>query len=133
MGSCRIARVEDVERDLLQMHRGFTTRQLRGAKRLRLNGCGKGRQSDVVLELYGRERRHMTNFACPVFLVQANLVFVGTRYKQDASRALGSESIQPPGCAFPGTERLHSFPFPDSIKGRLGLRVDIFVSTLKPP
>src|SRR5258706_4575016 len=40
------------------MYRGFTTRQLRGAKRSRLNGCGKRCQSDVVLESYSRERRH---------------------------------------------------------------------------
>ena len=69
------------------MHRGFTTGQLRGAERLRLNGRGKRCQSDVVLESYGRERRHMTNFVRPVFLGRANLVSVGIRYKRDTSQA----------------------------------------------
>lgn len=63
MGSSRIARVEDVERDFLQMHRGFTTRQLRSAKRLGLNGCGKCRQSDVVFESYSRKGRHSSDLA----------------------------------------------------------------------
>lgn len=58
MGRRRVAGVEDVERDFLQVHRGGAAGQPRRAKRPGLDGRRKCRQSDVVLEAYSREREH---------------------------------------------------------------------------
>src|SRR5258706_2665418 len=60
------------------------------------------------------------NFTCPVFLIRANLVFVGIRYKHlgyNASKASPFYTTEPNSlrAAHPAasTERSHSYPIPD--------------------